>query len=118
MLARTQAIPENLGPLLQQVAVEAVTRGRAYLRGEVIGPRGPLFKDSTVTALYVAIPVYFPDEFSGVDDPDLGTVIFAWLVPITDQEAEFVNRLGWKEFEAKLVKVDPDLLDFRRLSAG
>jgi len=61
--------------------------------------------------------VYFPDEFYGVDDPDLGTVVFVWLVPITDQEAEFINRLGWKEFEAELIKVGPDLLDVRRLSA-
>jgi hypothetical protein len=79
MLSRSDAVPENLPALLQEVAMEAVQRNYAYLRGEVIGPRGPLFKGSTVTALYVAVPVYFPEEFSMVED-DVGQAIsLGWL---------------------------------------
>jgi hypothetical protein len=115
MLTRPQAVPGNLGPLLQQVAAEAVARNHPYLAGEVIGPRGRLFENSTLTALYVAIPVYFPEEFSAVDEP-FGTVNFAWLVPITDQEASFVHDHGWDAFERELEKHDPDLLDFQRHS--
>jgi hypothetical protein len=66
MLSRSDTVPENLPALLQEVAMEAVQRNYAYVRGEVIGPRGPLFPGSTVTALYVAIPVYFPQEFSNM----------------------------------------------------
>jgi hypothetical protein len=80
--------------LLHQVAAETVSRGRAYLRGEVIGPRNPLFTGTELTALYVAIPVYFPDEFNSADG-----VVFAWLVPITTKEAVFVSVEGWKKFE-------------------
>ena len=113
MLSRSNATPDNLPPLLQQVAVEAVQSDYAYLRGDVIGPRGRLFQDSSVTALYVTSPAYFPKEFASVED-DGGTVIFAWLVPITDQESRLIAEIGWNEFEAKLERQDPDLLDFRR----
>jgi hypothetical protein len=115
ILSRSNAIPENLPVLLQDVAMEAVQRNYAYARGEVIGPRGPLFQGSSVAALYVAIPVYFPQEFSTVEY-DVGRAIFAWLVPITDQEASLINEIGWGRFETRLASQDPDLLDFRRAS--
>jgi Suppressor of fused protein (SUFU) len=115
MLSRSTATPQNLPALLQQLGTKALQREYAYLRGDVIGPRGHLLSNSTVTALYVSVPVYFPEEFANVEAED-GTVIFAWLVPITDQEARFVSETGWDEFEAKLEQEDPDLLDFRRHS--
>jgi len=85
------------------------------LRGEVIGPRGRFFEESTLTALYVLSPAYFPEEF-GEAGASCGSVIFAWLVPTTDREASFVSSHGWDEFERQLEKHDPDLIDFRRLS--
>jgi hypothetical protein len=115
ILSRSSAVPENLPALLQDVAIEAVLRDYAYVRGEVIGPRGPLFQGSSVAALYVAIPVYFPQEFSTVEY-DVGRAVFAWLVPITDQEASLIIEIGWDRFETKLASQDPDLLDFRRAS--
>jgi hypothetical protein len=117
MLSRSNAKPGNLLPILQQVAMEAVQRNEALLRGEVIDPcRGRLFEGSTVTALYVSIPVYFPNEFASVED-DAGTVIFAWLIPITDEEVRLINENGWNVFEDKFEEQDPDLLDFGRTSA-
>ena len=115
MLARSDSVPENLPALLQQVAMEALQRNHAYLRGEVIRPRGSLFSGSTVTALYVAIPVYFPQEFRSVEC-DVGRAIFAWLVPISDEEVSVIDEIGWGEFETMLASQDPDLLDFRRAS--
>jgi hypothetical protein len=111
MLARKDAIPGNLPALLHQVSAEAVSRGRAYLRGEVIGPRNPLFTGTALTALYVAIPVYFPDEFNSVDG-----VVFVWLIPITTREAAFVSAEGWSRFEDILVRENADLLDLNRPS--
>jgi hypothetical protein len=111
MLARNDAIPENLGPVLQQVAAEAVDRGYAYLRGNVIGPRGQLFPGTSFTAMYVANPVYFPEEFAAHDQ-----VAFAWLVPITTEEANFVATKGWPKFEDVLIRENPDLLDMHRQS--
>jgi Suppressor of fused protein (SUFU) len=115
MLSRSDVIPASLPALLQRLGIDAMEKNYAYLRGDVIGPRGHLFPSSTVTALYVSVPVYFPEEFSSVED-SAGAVIFAWLIPITNQEARLVDEVGWEGFEAKIEKEDPDLLDFGRAS--
>lgn len=102
--------------LLHQVGQEVVESGHAPLRGDVIGPRGSLIEGATTEALYASIPVYFPDEFASCMIKGTGTVIFIWLIPITDKEADFVNRSGWDAFEDLLEKEDPDLLDLFRSS--
>lgn len=113
-------VPDRLrdGPvpgLLQQIGMEALSAGRPLLRGEVIGPRGELFPDSGMEAVYVAIPVYFPDEF-GVCDEDGAEIVIAWLVPISANEAQYVRDHGWRTFEERLVERDPDLTDVFRAS--
>jgi suppressor of fused protein SUFU len=116
MLVRADDIPKNLGPILQEVAAESISRGYAYLRGEVIGPRGSLFLETELMALYVANPVYFPDDFFGATTDQLGRVVFACLIPITAHEANYVAANGWTKFEDMLLRADPDLLDLRRHS--
>ncbi len=116
MVARKNAVPRNLPAVLQQVADEAVSRNSAYLRGEVIGPRGSLFDHSTMTALLVCNAAYFPEGFETCVVPHLGRVIMAWLVPITQDEAVYVTGQGWDKFEALLIRDNPDLLDFQRPS--
>jgi hypothetical protein len=114
MPCRADSVPGNLPALLQQVASEALGSHAAYLRGQVIGPRGALFPGSALSALYVAIPVCFPDSFASVDIGNSRTVIFAWLVPIASSEADFVQSNGWDVFEERLIKQNPDLLDYTR----
>jgi hypothetical protein len=101
MLARHE-VPANLPAVLQQVAAEAIGNGLAYLRGDVLGPRGLLFHGTTLEALYVSMPVYFGDAFASVRTEKLGEVIFAWLIPITRSEANYVVSNGWDRFEEKL----------------
>jgi hypothetical protein len=67
-------------------------------------------------ALYVSIPVYLPDSFATYESPTGIACAFAWLVPITSQEAKFAIANGWEAFEDKLASVDPDLLDLERKS--
>jgi hypothetical protein len=102
--------PRNLPGVMQQVAMAALDQGRAYLRGDVIGPRGPLFAGSSYEALYVAIPVYFPDSFHQFQPEAGDAIVLAWLVPITHGEAHLVQRRGWSFFEDQLEAQDPDLL--------
>lgn len=86
---------------------------RALLKGQVLGPGGPLFAGSQLEAIYCYSPVYFPDSFArveGVEPP----VQFVWLVPITDSEAHFVRDRGWDAFEDLLVSRDPDVLNLER----
>ena len=113
-------MPDSLrdGPvpsLLHQVGMDVLTTERPLLRGDVIGPKGPLVPGSSMEALYVGIPVYFPDEF-GACQEDGHSVVIAWLIPISAQEAAYVGRQGWEAFEDRLVEADPDLTDVYRAS--
>lgn len=108
--------PRNLPGVLQQVGLDALANGRAYVRGEVLGPRGVLIPETRFEALYVAIPVWLSDEFHAFKPSAGEPVIFVWLVPITATEAAYVRSHGWDAFEDRLVEQDPDLLDLQRES--
>ena len=99
--------------LLQQVGREIVASGTALLRGDVIGPRGRLFEEYEMEALYSSNPVYFPDDFA-ICGSEADGIVMVWLIPITKAEARFVAARGWSTFENKLQNVDPDLVDFSR----
>jgi hypothetical protein len=99
--------------ILQQVGLAALEHDRAYLRGDVLGPRGPICAESSMEALYVSAPSYFPDEFATCETA-VGTVVLAWLIPIGANEAAYVRSHGWNAFEDRLVEEDPDVLDLRR----
>ncbi|HWD05701.1 MAG TPA: suppressor of fused domain protein [Amycolatopsis sp.] len=105
---------EYLPGLVGQVADELLASGRALLRGDVIGPRGPLVPGSMMEAWYAAAPVYYDDGFAGVDLDDGHRAAIVWIVPISRSEAQFVSANGWREFENELIKYDPDLLDLHR----
>ena len=113
-------VPDRLrdGPvpgLLQQIGTEVLGAGQSPRRGDVIGPRGELFPGSEMQAMYVAIPVYFPDDFAVCNEN--GTeVVIAWLVPISLSEARFVRERGWRAFEERLAESDPDLTNVFRAS--
>jgi hypothetical protein len=115
-VAETNFGDQNIPGILQQVGLEALDSHLAYLRGQVIGPRGKLFTDSELEALYVSMPVYFPDSFHIFHDDGDVPIVQAWLIPITFKEAKFVMENGWSKFEDILEEVDPDLIDFKRTS--
>lgn len=79
----------------------------------MIGPAGALVPGSGLTALYVTMPSYFPRDFATFSG-DHGEVVIAWLVPISDREADYLSTHGWDAFEDRLVEQDPDLVNFHR----
>jgi hypothetical protein len=111
----TSKWPPSAAGVLFQVAGELIDRATGLLRGEVIGPRGRLLGSGALTALYAAAPVYLPDGFAVCTEANR-TIVMTWLVPITDQEADFVRTHGWSAFEDALVKENPDLTDVDRNS--
>ena len=97
--------------LLLQVGTALLANHTAIRRGDVLGPRGPLFvPDATVEAFYTALPLYLPDEFATCAE-DGYAVAIAWLVPITSLEAQYVAEHGWSSFEERLADHDPELSD-------
>jgi hypothetical protein len=106
--------PMSIPALVHDLAVEAIARHRAYVRGEVIGPRGPLFPDSELEAIYVTAPMHLPTEFNYIDTEDGEPCIIAWLLPITCSEVAFIHSNGWESFEGMLVEHQPDVFDMFR----
>ena len=104
----------NIPALLQQLGLDALKRNTGYVRGEVVEREGLLFKGAPFSAFYVAPPNILPDEFA-VYTPDPGhRIVFAWMVPITKAEAQFVRAHGWNKFEDALEAEGADMVDFDR----
>ena len=64
-------------------------------------------------AIYVSLPIYFPDEFSVYSQNEIDIAI-AWLIPISRSEARYVRERGWRDFEQRLAEIDPDLVNVYR----
>src|SRR5579871_2861200 len=114
MVAWTEQSKVGIPGVLQQLGNEALQRHTAFLRGDVIGPRGVLFPDTPLEAIYFAIPTCFPDGFGACEISPGKTVVIAWLIPITASEAAYVRSHGWRRFEALLVEKNPDLTNLNR----
>ena len=114
MIAPESAPSSPVVSAIHQVAIGMLNARRAVLRGEVIGPAGPMAISPRFEALYVAAPVYFSDGFATAVNEDGDAISIAWLVPITSREAQFVFDNGWDAFESLLVHQDPDLTSFTR----
>jgi hypothetical protein len=106
----------NIPAILHDLGKEAIDRGRPYLRGELIGPRGKLFADTDMAALLLFTPVYLPREFWIHSPPTGETRFFVWAIPITAGEASYVAANGWQPFVDTMVQVNADLLDIYRAS--
>ena len=106
--------PARAAGLLFQVAGEMVARQAALPHGQVIGPRGPLFPGSPMTAVVALDPGYLADDFAVCRVGESVTVFLTWLVPITSDEAEVVRQGGWQVMEHAVAARDPDLTDPRR----
>lgn len=104
--------PQNL---IAGVAHEVLNTKHALHRGRVLGPRGRLFDAGELEALYCGVPVYLPRVFHTFAETSPVTV-FTWLIPLTSDEASFVDRRGWSAFEKEVARVNPDLLDLTRSS--
>jgi hypothetical protein len=106
----------GIPPVLSLVADDIAHSGTMPPRGSVLGPDGPLFEDSSLTALYVAMPVFFPDDFHVYEGSTPPTVMVQ-LIPITTDEAAMASESGWETFESHLERSDPDLFDLHRASS-
>jgi antitoxin YqcF len=99
--------------LVLSLAEHVAQRGKALLRGEVIGPGEPVISGSTLTAVYVTNPSPFDKSLTEFASESPATV-FAYLVPITAAESSLVREHGWSWFEAQLEAQNPDIWDMAR----
>lgn len=114
LVLATPGLPvEYVLTVMTEAGHAALGRRRALRRGQVLGPVAPPVPGSAMAALYVARPVYFPDELATWHS-EAGDVDVQWLVPISGREAAYVRDHGWEAFEELLAAQDPDLVDVYR----
>jgi hypothetical protein len=92
-----------------------LSKRRALLRGDIVGPSEPIIPGVPLNAVYSTIPVIFSEGFATFGGT-LPPTVLVWLLPLHGVEAEFVKRNGWNEFEEMLEAKDIDLLDLNRKS--
>jgi Suppressor of fused protein (SUFU) len=114
MVVPAGAVPPNIVGVIQQAGLEVLARGFVYLRGELLGPKGEIFAGYEPKALYASLPVYFPDEFWTVTVEGIGEIALVWLVPLLDEEVNFLSMHGWRDLESRLASEDPNLVDYAR----
>jgi hypothetical protein len=117
MLAKPDFSSDVPVSMLLQIGSTCLEAARSPLRGDVLGPAGPIVTGSTCTALYVTAPNYFDDDFA-VYSGDADPVVVMWLIPITESEARLVSVDGWPVLEERFVTNNPDVLDFFRPSCA
>lgn len=105
---------DRAAALLKQVGDELVQSGHVLLRGDVVGPRGPLFADCDKTALYATAPTFTEDSFAVCEIEGVGPIVLIWLVPIATSEAQLAASGGWRLFEDLLEAQSADVVDIDR----
>lgn len=108
---------QNIPAVLQQLGNAALDHKAAFLCGEIIERSNPVFRNRLFYAFVAAVPVPLPDDFSVYTDENGSDIVFAWMVPITKTEADFIRREGWDKLENILIDEGTDLLDIDRKSA-
>ena len=106
---------EQIASFLVTFAEYLLSRKKALLRGDVVGPSTPLIPGVPVNSVYSSIPVFFDDSFYVYKGHQLPTV-FVWLIPLLEDECKFIKQDGWNSFEDMLESKNPDLLDLDRSS--
>ncbi|MCY7296903.1 suppressor of fused domain protein [Alteromonas sp. a30] len=106
---------EPIVSMLMSVCESVIARHRAVLRGELIPFDETLKAELGFCGLYCTIPLFFDEDFIEFTESSPSTVI-VWLVPVYQNEADFLAERGWSLFEDLLEEHDPDLCSLERVS--
>lgn len=104
---------EDTASFLLTFCESILQSSKGLLRGEVIGPGDSLISDVKSNSLYVSIPVVF-DEGVQVCSDNSNNVVFVWVMPLQEKEADYVKNSGWNLFEDNLSQVHTDFWDLDR----
>jgi hypothetical protein len=103
-------IPNNIAALVSQVSDQILDKHAPLKDSEIIRRSGPIFEGKSFTAFWVKSPIFFGDDAGGYkgDEVGGGVCIFAWLIPLFESEARFVELNGGGAFEDILVDNEVD----------
>jgi hypothetical protein len=103
----------TIPPILHHAGVLPIDADDAPDLGDTYTAVEALIEISPMDALYVGRPLYQAAGFNPFDNGS-ERVVFWWLIPIYDVEADFVEEHGWEAFEQLMWDLDVDPTDFTR----
>ena len=102
--------------VLQQIGAEMLRTETAVEPGQVIGPGGEIVSGSDLVAFYVSGPFFMAEDAAVYRNESEGAIVFAWLVPISAHEANYIRVAGAAAFEDLMISSHADFADFQRSS--
>ncbi len=103
----------NIFSFLLSLCEMIVKSHKPLFRGEVIQLPVDIVKKVHFDAIYCAIPVFFDDDFATCYETNPPTVI-VWILPINENEADFILKNGWDKFEDILEEANIDFFALTR----
>lgn len=113
MIAPADLTAGAIPPILHHAGTLPIEADAVPELGDTFGGVEGLREVSPMDNLLVLRPLYQKPGFSPFDNGD-ERVHFLWLIPVYDEEAEFVEAAGWPAFEQLMWDLDVDPTDFGR----
>ena len=113
MIAPDRLTAGTVPPILVAAGELPIEADEVPQVGDTFRSIEPLREVSPMDCLYVGRPLYQPPELNQFDGGD-GDVLFLWLVPVYEVEADFIDAEGWQAFEQLMWDLDVDPTDFTR----
>ena len=113
MIAPARLTPGTIPPILVAAGELPLELDDVPNVGDTFRSIDPLREISPMDCLYVGRPLYQPPELNPFDNGD-DEVLFLWLIPVYDHEADFIDEKGWAAFESLMWELDVDPTDFTR----
>jgi hypothetical protein len=113
MIAPARLTPGAIPPILVSAGELPIEVDDVPHVGDTFRSIDALREVSPMDCLYVGRPLYLPPDLNPFDNGET-EVLFLWLIPVYDHEADFVDAEGWEAFERLMWDLDVDPTDFTR----
>jgi hypothetical protein len=113
MIAPERLTAGTIPPVLLATGMLPIELDEVPQLGDTFRDIEALREVSPMDCLYVGRPLYQPPELNPFDNGDV-QVLFLWLIPVYEHEADYVDEQGWQDFEQLMWDLDVDPTDFSR----
>lgn len=110
-------LADEVSGFLLRFSDMVLSKHKAILSGEVVGPGKPLLRGTEMCGIYATNPAIYPENLH-IYDKMSPNVVITWLIPVYASEIDYVNSESSDAFESLLEGLGdsgPDLWDLKRV---
>lgn len=116
MCASQLDLADEVSGFLLRFSDMVLSKHKAILSGEVIGPGKPILSGTSMCGIYATNPAIYPEGLH-IYDKMSPNVVVTWLIPVYLNEIEYINTHSSHAFESILEGLGssgPELWDLKR----